>query len=253
MTVNDLIVAALRRLRVISGADPPSGDDLQDALLRFQDWLDDLRNQDFLDLWETNTTWPLVPGKARYEFPGEMTVPLNEGPLQAFVNATDIHNIGYIDATGNQVLLGPPLTDDAWAIIPNKTQAARQPSYFYMRGGPGVVKAGYTAFLYPWPIPNVAGLSGIVYYAQPVSSMTLATTLETAANLPPSWRRFLRDGLALELAPEFHVTDPAVLGPLQKSSDESKANIKRKQRRLYDLATPEHFGFAGGGNIYTGS
>jgi hypothetical protein len=251
MTVNDLIVAALRRLRVTSGADPPSGDDMQDALLRLQDWLDDLRNQDFLDLWETSLTWPLVAGKASYEVPGE--VPVTVPPMQAFVNATDVHNIGYLDATGNQILLGPPLTDDAWAVIPNKTVQARQPSYFYMRGGPGVVTQGYKSFLYPWPIPNASGLTGIVYYAQPVSSMTLATVLDGNANLPPSWRRFLRDGLAVELAPEFHVSDPEVLGPLKLSAEESMRNIKRKSRRLRDLAVPEYFGFSGGGNIYTGT
>ena len=251
MTVNDLIVAALRRLRVISGADPPSGDDMNDALLRLQDWLDDLRNQDFLDLWETSLSWPLVAGKASYEIPGE--VPVTVPPMQAFVNATDIHNIAWRDATGNEVPLGPPLTDDAWAAIPNKLVQARNPSYFYFRGGPGVISPGYKGFLYPWPIPNASGLQGVVYYAQPVSSMTLSTVLDGNANLPPSWRRFLRDGLAIELAPEFHVDDQAVLGPLMKSAEESMRNIKRKSRRLRDLAVPEWFGLSGGGNIYTGS
>jgi hypothetical protein len=83
--------------------------------------------------------------------------------------------------------------------------------------------------------------------------MTLTTVLETAANLPPGWRRFLRDGLALELAPEFHVSDPTLLAALRQSSDESKANIKRKQRKLRVLAVPEYFSLSGGGNIYTGA
>jgi hypothetical protein len=247
MTVNDLIVASLRRLRVISGADPPSGDDMQDALLRLQDWLDDLRTQDFLNLFETILAFPLVAGKQAYECPGDTG--LTTAP--AF-SPSDIHNIGYRDAQGNDYLLGAPLTDDAYQLIPNKLVQARTPSYWYVRGGPGVISPGYKAYLYPWPIPNVSGLQGLVSYGQPVGAMTLSTVLDGNANLPAGWRRFLRDGLALELAPEFHVSDQDVLGPLMKSAEESKANIKRKKRPLRDLAVPEWFGLSGGGNIYTG-
>jgi hypothetical protein len=250
MTVNDLIVASLRRLRVISGADPPSGDDLNDALLRLQDWLDDLRTQDFLNLFETGVSWPLVVGKASYEVPGEL--PATTPPVPSFGNPTEIHSCGYMDATGNQVPLGPVLSDDAYQRIPNKTIGASVISYWYLRGGPGVITPGYRAFLVPWPVPSVGGLRGYIYYSQPVGSMTLSTVLDGNANLPAGWRRFLRDGLAVELAPEFHVSDPEVLGPLRQSAEESKGNIKRKARRLYDLAVPEHFGLSGGGNIYTG-
>lgn len=244
MTVNDLITASLRRLRVISGADPPSGDDMQDALLRLQDWLDDLRTQDFLGLFETVATWALVPGKVSYECPGDVAA-------APFANATEIHGIGYRDAAGIDVMQGPILTNDAWTVIPKKTQPGL-PAYWYMRGGPGVITPGYKAFLYPWPVPNVAGLTGLIYYAQPIGAMTLTTVLDGNANLPPGWRRFLRDGLAVELAPEFHVDDPSVLGPLQKSAEEAMRNIKRRKRPLRDLAVPEWFSLNGGGNIYTG-
>jgi hypothetical protein len=252
VTVNDLITASLRRLRVISGADPPSGDDINDALLRFQDWLDDLRNQDFLDLFEATVAFTLTAGKTNYEIPGEPT--LNIPNIVPFTNAQEIHNTGYRDALGNDYMLGPPLTDDAWAMIPNKLVQGARPSYFYFHGGPSGLTpgGGYRAFLQPWPVPNTAGLTGLVQFGMAIGTITLSTVLETTLNLPPGWKRFLRDGLALELAPEFHVSDPGVLGPLKLSADESKANIKRKGRRLRDLAVPEHFSMRGGGNIYTG-
>jgi hypothetical protein len=249
VTVNDLITASLRRLRVISGADPPSGDDMNDALLRLQDWLDDLRTQDFLVLFRSGLVFPLTANKGSYECPGD--VGLTTAP--PFSSATEILSISTRDATGSDQLLPAVLSDDAYTALPNKTTPGTRPAYWYFTGGPGVLTPGYSAFLRPWPIPNVGGLSASITFNQPVGAMTLSTVLDGNANLPPGWRRFLRDGLALELAPEFHVNDPAVLGPLKLAADESRANIKRKQRRLRDLEVPAHFSFGGGGsNIYTG-
>jgi hypothetical protein len=223
---------------------------MQDALLRLQDWLDDLRTQDFLTLFEVATAWPFTAGTLSYGTGDPLIPGLTDVP--SFTNLSDIHGIGYLDAQNNTTLL-PLLGDDAYIRLPNKLVTAAQPSYWYFRGAPGSGVTGYRARLFPWPVPTNLTLRAVMFYSQPVGNMTLTTVLDGNANLPPGWRRFLRDGLALELAPEFHVTDPAVIGPLKASADESRANIKRKRRVLRDLAVPEHFSLSGGSNIYTGA
>jgi hypothetical protein len=240
VTVNDLITAALRRIRVVSGSDPPDGDAINDSLLRFNDWLDDLKNEDFLDLFERRVTWPLVPGKASYSMG---TGGGQDVQADLITSATDIHNIGYVDATGADILL-PLISNDAYAAIPQKNTIfpGALPQYWFANPDPA-------ATLFPWPIPGAPGLKGLIFLGQLLQEVTVNTVL----TLPPGYRRFLRDGLALELAPEFHVNDPAVLGPLKLGSDEARANIKRKKRRpMQVLVSPVEFGYGGVDNIYSG-
>jgi hypothetical protein len=236
VTVNDLITAALRRLRVISGSDPPDGDSITDALARLNDWIDDLKTQDFT-LWaRTRTTWALTPGVGTYAIGVGAAINVARP-----TNPDALENVGYLDAGGNERLLPTPLTEDAWAAIPFKTQLGTFPQYVYYNP---TVPTGTLAI---WPVPS-APLTGVVYSGLGLDEVTINQTLI----VPPGYRRFLRDGLALELAAEFHVSDPGVIGPLQQSAQDAMRNIKRKNRRLYDLAAPAEFGGYSGGNIYTG-
>lgn len=243
MTVNDLITAALRRLRVISGSDPPDGDSVNDALARFNDWVDALKLQDFLIFATNRVTWPIVPGQPSYLLGSGGSAPRP-------TSANAIGNIGYIRTDINpnyEYLLSPVLSEDAWAAIPQKDLTAQFPYYFYYNG------TFPSGVLQPWPIPINPSLLGVIYLGQLIDEFGINDPIL----LPPGYRRLLRDGLAVELAPEFHVDDPAVLGPLRASADEAMRDIKRKNRQLRDLMPPAEFTFLDGNgrgrsNIYTG-
>lgn len=240
MTVNDLITASLRRIRVISGSDPPDGDTINDSLLRLNDWIDDLKNETGLDLFVTSLVWPLVPGQASYTVGPGLNVPIPYG-----ATTSDISNIGYQNLNISptyEYQLSPPLSEDAWASIPQKGMTAQFPYYWYYR---------QDGVLFPWPIPTGTNLKGIVYYSQKLAEVTLTTVV----SWPPGYRRFIRDGLALELCAEFHVADPGIVGPLKESTEDSRAKIKRKGRTPTDLVPSDLIVMFGGdraGNIYTG-
>lgn len=242
MTVQDLIIASLRRIRVISGSDPPGGDAQNNALDRFNDWLDDLKNDDLLVWARLRTTWALSTA-ASYTIGTGGTLNIDRP-----TSPDDIENIGFIDTSVSgtyEYLLGVPLSEDAYAAIPQKAFQSVYPAYWYYNP---VFPLG---LLRPWPIPTSSTLLGVIYTRLGLSEGTLATVL----SLPPGYRRMLRDGLALELAPEFHQTDPEVLGPLTASYREAKANIKRTNARLVDLTPSDAEALFTGprtSNIYVG-
>lgn len=242
-TVQDLITAALRRLRVISGSDPADGDTLTDALLRFNDWIDDLRNEDLLKYARLRTTWALSSATS-YTIGSGGTINIDRP-----ISPQDIENCGFIDTALSptyEYLLGVPLSEDARAGIPMKSLTSVYPQSWYYNP---TIPLG---LLYPWPIPSSSSLLGVIYTGINMSEMTLVTSLV----LPPGYRRMLRDGIAIELAPEFHVSDPAILGPLTASYREAKSHIKSSNARLYDLVQPDACALFGMGrshyNIITG-
>ena len=78
-------------------------------------------------------------------------------------------------------------------------------------------------------MPTSSTLQGALYAPVAVTELALSDTL----SLPPGYRRFMRDTLAVELSPEYQV-EPAQA--LVMSAIESKADIKRANIRLMDLS-----------------
>ena len=75
------------------------------------------------------------------------------------------------------------------------------------------------------------GGQGVIYTPVPVEEFT---SLSATISLPPGYRRFLRTGLAKELASAF---DSPLTADLQQAAMESKADIKRANQRLSDLSS----------------
>lgn len=241
MTVLQLLTASLRRIRVVSGSDTPDGDTLQTAFDRFNDWIDDLKNEGLLVYARTRTTWTLTTAASYAVGTGAAVNVERPGSPQ------QIENCGYIDTSFSpsyEYLLGVPLTEDARAGIPQKAFQSLYPQYWYYN--PTLP----TGTLSPWPIPTSSTLQGVIYTGQSVDEVaSTATTL----SLPQGYRRFLVNGLAVELHPEFPIAplNPEVL----RIAMESKGNLKRTNQRIWDIATPMASGLFGGppeGNIYTG-
>ena len=241
MTVLQLLTASLRRIRVVSGSDTPDGDTLQTAFDRFNDWIDALKNDNLLVYARVRTTWALTTAASYAVGVGSAV------NIEAPASPQDIENCGYIDTSYSptyEYMLGPVLTEDARAAIPQKLFQSLYPSYWYYN--PTLP----TGTLSPWPIPTSSTLQGVIYTGDSVDEFTSTATV---LSLPKGYRRFLINGLAVELHPEFPIAplNPEVL----RIAIEARADIERTNMRVWDISTPgasNLFGGDGVSNIYTG-
>src|SRR5919198_3245360 len=226
MTVSDLINAALIELGVLGEGEVASADGAAYAFDRLNDWIDSLATEQLTVYQITRTTWTLTSAA---------TISVGSGATVNTarpVSAEVIDNIGFIDTSvspNQEYLLGPVLTEDAYAAIPQKSLTAPYPTAFYY------APTYPTGTLKPFPLPTNASLQGVIYAPTPVSEFAALTT--TLA-LPPGYRRFLRTNLALEIAPAFNAT---VGDDLKARAADSKAAVKRTNTRLSDL----HIGVVG--------
>lgn len=217
MTTRDLIAASLKRLGVIDAAESPTPADQADTLLRLNDLIDGWATERLTIYTTTRTTWPLVSGQAAYS--------IGTGGDVNIARPVFVEDLNFIDTSQSPDLEMnlSPLTVDAYAAIPQKALTSTYPScYFY---NPTFPLATVTF----WMIPNVSYLEGVIYAPTAVTELGLNDVI----SLPPGYRRFLRDNLAVEMAPEFDV-EPS--NALMASAMESKANIKRANIQFYDLS-----------------
>ena len=224
--VTELITGALQDLRVVQTGEVVSADDAALGLSRLNDWINTLATERLSVYTLTRTTWTLVAGTASYTIGTGATVNIARptGPLA-------IENIGFQDTAPDTTIeynLGPPLTEDAYDAIAQKTLTSTFPQVWYYN--PTYDASGY-GVLIPYPIPTSTTLEGVIYSLTPVSEFTAVT--DTIA-LPPGYRRFLRTGLALELSSAF---DAGITPALQQAASESKADIKRANMRLSDMSS----------------
>ncbi len=224
MTVQELITASLQDLRVIQTGETASADDAAFALARLNDWINALATEDLIVYTITRTTWTLSSA-ASYTIGsgGTINVARPTGPMA-------IQNIGFQDTSVSPTMeynLGPPLTEDAYAAIAQKALTSVYPQNWYYNptfsSGLGV--------LIPYPIPTSTTLQGVIYTQTPVSEFS---SVSDEIALPPGYRRFLRLGLAQELASAF---DAGLTPQLQMSAAEAKSDVKRANMRLSDLSS----------------
>ena len=216
MTTRDLIAAALKRLGVLDAAETPTPADQADCLLRLNDLIDGWATERLTIYTTTRTTWALVANQANYT--------IGPGGDVNIARPIFISDLNFIDTTQTPPLEMSlsPLTVDAFAAIPQKGLTSKYPSCYYYN--PTFPLATLTF----WMIPTSSALQGVLYAPTAVTELGLNDTIV----LPPGYRRFLRDSLAVEVAPEFDV-QPA--DALMMSAMEAKANIKRANIQLTDL------------------
>jgi len=222
VTVQELITASLQDLRVIQTGETASADDAALGLSRLNDWINTLTTENLTVYTVTRTTWTLTTA-ASYTIGVGATVDVARptGPLA-------IQNIGFQDTAPSVTIeynLGPPLTEDAYAGIAQKTLTSVFPQNWYYNP---TYSSGY-GLLIPYPVPTSETLEGVIYTLTPVAEFDAIS--DTIA-LPPGYRRFLRTGLALELSSAF---DAGLTPALQMAAMESKADVKRANMRLSDM------------------
>lgn len=240
MTVADLILRALQDLELVGGGgDVGDPDDVQLAFDRLNDFVDDLQNEGLLVYSFTRTTWTITSLTASYTVGIGGTVNVDR-PL----SPADVANVGYVDTNVTpsfEVLLGPPLTEDAYQGIPFKAMTGIIPAAFYYNPTLPV------GTLKPFPIPTSSTLLGVIYTPVVVSEFT---SIFNTIVVPSGYRRFFRNQLTIEIASAFGRTPPPAV---VEAARDSRAKIKRTNERLVDISFDVALTGGGrGGNIYTG-
>jgi len=217
MTTRDLIAASLKRLGVLDAAETPTPADQADTLQRLNDLIDGWATERLTIYTTTRTTWSLVANQASYT--------IGTGGDVNIARPVFVEDLNFIDTSQDPDLEMnlSRLTVDAFAAIPQKGLTSTFPTCYYYN--PTYPLATVTF----WMIPNVSYLQGVIYAPTAVTELGLNDVI----SLPPGYRRFLRDNLAVEMAPEFDV-EPS--NALMMSAIESKANIKRANIQFYDLS-----------------
>lgn len=100
--------------------------------------------------------------------------------------------LNYVDASGNEVPLPPPITPEEWRAIPIKTTQASYPQKVYIDN---------FNVLFPWPITNQAVTLNLYY-----EKVILNTVASSAVDLDSPWMLGLAYGVAAEIGDEFGVS-----------------------------------------------
>lgn len=227
VSVRNLITAAFRRINVIEGNGSPAAEDLNDGLSRFNDWIDSVCANDRLLIHKiTRTVWTLTSTKGTIANP----YTVGSGGDIDVDRPTIIDHVNYQNTAVSPTLelKLTPLTDDAWAAVPQKNLTSTLPTCWYYNP---TFTTGYGS-LYLWMVPSQSSLQGVLYAPHAV---TRFGSLSDTIALPPGYNRFLRDGLALELAPEWKgglPVDPAII----QSYSEARDRLKTANLRMMDLS-----------------
>lgn len=217
MTVSDLCIAAIQR--VTSGGDIPASNDLTMVLARLNDLIDAWKIEGLTIYTITRTTWALTSASS-YTVGSTGTIAIDRP-----INAQSL-DFGLLDSNVSPAFERRMInyTDDQYHSIGFKSLTAPYPQGFYYN------PTMPTGTISPWPIPTAANLSGVIYAPAPAGEVLLSDTLA----LPQGYRRFYRDNLAVEIAPDFDLQPSPVL---MQSAIESKAMVKRANVRMSELVS----------------
>lgn len=239
ITARNLITRALRRIGIVGAGQTASSEDASDGLDLLNAMLDSFATERLLVPCIERTTWSLVSGTASYT--------VGAGGDVDIVRPVFVEDIRFIDTSQDpdiELGLGPMLTDQSYATIPQKAATSTYPTRVYYN--PTFTGTGLGTITF-WPVPTSATLLGVIYAP---TALTQIVSLNTTLLLQPGYRWFLQEQLAAFAAPEFGVSLPA---ELRESARDAKANIKRANIRLIEQATFEGAMLSGCGqyNILT--
>ena len=241
-TPSAIIIAALRRLRVLQAGMLPSAEDLADGFARLNSMIRSWALQRGTMQRIVRTTWTIVASQAGYTVgPGGNLDIARPASPQA------MDGIGFQDTSVTPTFEYPsqrPLTEDQYAGNPLKTWTATYPMRWYY------APTTPLGTLYPLPIPTSATLQGVVYAPTAVAAFSGVT--DTIA-LADGYDLAIQENLAVLLAPEWGVeANPALL----QSARDSKAWVTTSNVRMADLDTTGVAAVFGGrgrrSNIYSG-
>jgi hypothetical protein len=227
MTVADLINRSLGRINYLAQGETPNANDLQDAFAAFKSMLGQWRLERLTVPYVKRTVWNLTSGKGGPLTPytvgtgGDVSVYRPPQPNEITVR--------YQDTSASPTLERPliSLTDEAWALIPQKDLTSPLPGHYYYNP----TYASGLGSLHFWLVPTSSTLQGVLY--APASIEDFTATSDTIV-LPDGYDYALIDNLAVYLAPQFRENIPPNPALVQ-SAIEAKQNLKRANFRMSDL------------------
>jgi hypothetical protein len=243
--VSDLLTAVLKRINVVQGGQVATGDDLRDGFDFANLWLDSMANERLMIPFITRTAFTLTTSK------GTPTNPYTVG-LGGDINIAKpvfFEKLNYIDNSvtpANEIPIFM-LTDQAYQGLVQKTLTSTYPIYGYY----SPTYASGLGSLYVNPIPTSSTLTGVLYSPFAVQQFT---SLTQTIVVPPGYKFFLQENLALFFSSTFRENLPADPG-LVESARATKRNIKAMNLPMSDLAIDQGAMLPGHGyksNIYTG-
>jgi len=225
-TALDIVTDSLRELGVLSAGEVASADEALSGLAALNRLADSWAAERLMMYSISRTTYSLVSGTQLYTVGtgGNFNV-----ARPVFVDHINIYDSA---VTPNAEVPLEAFTDDSWAELDIKATPGTPTAYYYN-------PTYSTGSLSLWPVPNTAGLVGVLYAPLQVSEFAALTT---AVSLPPGYRRMLVKNLAVEMAPSYEKPSSQ---ELYTQAVQSKSVVKNGNTRLRDMTIDSALLFGG--------
>ena len=220
-TYADLIVAALQDLGVLQAGETPTAEDAELARNALNRLLDAWGAEGLMLHATSRTVWTITANDGSYTVGAGADVDTGAGVGRPVT----VQHVNIIDTSANpdQEIPLRPLTEDAYAAIPQKALTSNWPTHWYYNP----TAAFATLILHP--TPTATTLQGALYAKTMLSQAALASTV----TVPPAYGRMIAKNLAVEVAPAFDRQPSQIL---MEAAVKSLAVVKRSNRRLADLS-----------------
>lgn len=229
-TFRDVATRSLRFLGVLGPGEVPDAGQATVALETCNDWIDQ-GNADRPRIYTVaRDTATLTASQASFT--------VGTGGNINITRPVFIDSVAYVDNSVSpaiEIPLGRPLTDDEFALIPNKSLTSTRPAAAYYRPDFPL------GVLIPWPIPTDANLLWAIYHAVAVSEFA---TINDAVAFPPGYRLMFITKLAIMMAPIFQRDIPPILA---RMADEAERIVARANERPREVMFPAEALFGSGG------
>lgn len=223
MTAQDLITASLQDLGVLQPSETASNEDATVGLRRLNRLIDGWKLQRLMIASITRTTWTITANDASYTVGsgGDVNVARPSIPNDLLVR--------FIDTSTDPDTELPldTLTDQAYALIPQKAVTSLYPTAYYYNPTYGSTGLGTLTF---WPVPTSDDLQGVLYAPTPLDELA---TLATDFYAPPGYRRLYETSLSVELAQAFN---KPVTPLMLMQAEDALSWVKSANSRMVDLS-----------------
>jgi len=221
-TALNLITDVLLDMGVIADQQTPTSSQSVGALVKLNDLIESW-NLDPQKLYgATQSIIPFVANQAVYTIGsgGDLNIARPNQINQAFVRSTSQA------PSQQQDLPITILTDQQWADIPVKGMIGTFPYAVWFNMTNPLIEA------YVTPIPTGSNYSLVIWDNNDNATLSLNTVLV----LPPGYKRALKYGLFIELAPSYQIQVPAEISTLAATS---KMSIDRQNLQINTLETSD--------------
>lgn len=234
-TTLNLITDVLLDMGVIADQETPTAAQSVGALVKLNDLIESW-NIDPLKLYgSTQRLIPFVSGQQVYTIGigGNLNVPRpDDGITEAFVRST------FQTPSQQQDIPLQVLTAEEWAALPVKGQTGTFPYAVWFNMTNPLIEA------YVTPIPTGSNYSLMFFDKNSITELALNTVL----SFPPGYKRALKYGLFIELAPSYQIQVPPAITTLAATS---KMSIDRQNTEINELQTSGNTRYNILSNTYT--